>query len=246
MISRRSRIKQRGADDDGAPAWLLTYGDMTTLLLAFFILLFTSATIDGYELRLILAAFPGLGTETGGNTLQEGRLAELGNTILSLPSTNQGRYLDRALQNATSIFQPEVRNRVLRISEDKRGIVISLAADAFFDSASADLNIEETRNTFIKLASILNSGDLQERKFRIEGHSDSIPPSPTGQWPTNWDLSAARALTVFRFLQDYGVNEQQLQVMALADTVPLFSNDTVEGRAYNRRVDIVILTDGHL
>ncbi len=231
---------------EGAADWLLTYGDMTTLLLTFFVLMFTTATIDGYELRLILAAFPGLGYSQGGNTLQEGRLAELGNTIMSLPSMQRGRALDQARRNAVSIFEPEIRSQRVRIREDERGLVISLASDGFFEPATAEVNLEETREVFRKLSELLDSEQLEGRKFRIEGHTDSIPTDPTGAWESNWDLSIARALSVFRLLQDYGVDEEQFQVMGLADTVPLFSNDTAEGRAYNRRVDVIILTEGHL
>ncbi len=231
---------------EGAADWLLTYGDMTTLLLTFFVLMFTTATIDGYELRLILAAFPGLGNLDGGNTLQEGRLAELGNTIMALPSMQRGRALDEARRNAVSIFEPEIRSQRVRVREDERGLVISLAADGFFEPATAEINLEESRDVFIKLSQLLSSDQVANRTFRIEGHTDSIPTDPNGPWESNWDLSVGRALSVFRLLQDYNVDEEQFQVMGLADTVPLFSNDTAEGRAYNRRVDIVILTEGHL
>ncbi len=240
------RKKCKKCPPEGAADWLLTYGDMTTLLLTFFVLMFTTATIDGYELRLILAAFPGLGYSQGGNTLQEGRLAELGNTVMALPSMQRGRALDEARRNAVSIFEPEIRSQRVRIREDERGLVISLASDGFFEPATAEVNIEETREVFIKLSQLLGSEQLDGRKFRIEGHTDSIPTDPNGPWESNWDLSVARALNVFRLLQDYGVDEEQFQVMGLADTVPLFSNDTAEGRAYNRRVDVIILTEGHL
>ncbi|MFP4432118.1 MAG: flagellar motor protein MotB [Spirochaetaceae bacterium] len=240
------RKKCKKCPPEGAADWLLTYGDMTTLLLTFFVLMFTTATIDGYELRLILAAFPGLGYSEGGNTLQEGRLAELGNTVMALPSMQRGRALDEARRNAVSIFEPEIRSQRVRIREDERGLVISLASDGFFEPAAAEVNIEETREVFIKLSQLLGSEELDGRKFRIEGHTDNIPTDPNGPWESNWDLSVARSLSVFRLLQDYGVEEEQFQVMGLADTVPLFSNDTAEGRAYNRRVDVIILTEGHL
>jgi chemotaxis protein MotB len=87
---------------------------------------------------------------------------------------------------------------------------------------------------------------LQDRTFRIEGHTDSTPVDPDGPWESNWELSAARSLSVLRYLTDFGVEEDQFQVMGLADTEPLFENDTPEGRAYNRRVDVIILTEGHL
>ncbi len=231
---------------EGAADWLLTYGDMTTLLLTFFIMLLTSATVDGHELRMILAAFPGLGVYEGGNTLQSGKLAELGNTVMSLPSMQRGRALDNARKRAISQFQPEIKSNKVRIKEDERGLVISLAADSFFKPASAEVDIEETRELLQKVSGLLRSEELAGLKFRIEGHTDSMPTNPEGEWETNWELSAARAVNVLHYLVDFGVDENQFQVAGFADTVPLASNDTAEGRAYNRRVDIIVLTEGHL
>lgn len=238
--------KKKKCPPEGSPDYMLTYGDMMTLLLTFFVMLLTPAQIDGHELRLILAAFPGLGAYQGGMTLEEGRLAELGNTVESLPSMERGRALDEARREAISIFQPEVRNQQVRITQDERGLVISLASDAFFDPASAEINIEQTRGILQRLARLLNSPDLQERTFRIEGHTDATPVDPQGAWESNWELSTARSLSVLRYLTDFGVEEEQFQVMGLSDTEPLFENDTPEGRAYNRRVDVIILTEGHL
>lgn len=238
--------KKKKCPPEGAGDWLLTYGDMVTLLLTFFIMMFTTAEIDGYELRMILAAFQGLGSLDGGNTLEVGKLAELGNTIMSLPSMERGRALDKARKNAISQFQPEIKSKKVRVKEDERGLIISLAADSFFRPASADVNIEETRELLQRLSSLLRTPELEGKKFRIEGHTDSEPTDPEGEWATNWELSAARAVNVLHYLVDFGVNEQNAQVAGLADTVPLASEETPEGRAYNRRVDIVILTEGHL
>ncbi len=243
-MARGARKKK--CPPEGAADWLLTYGDMVTLLLTFFVLLYTTAEVDGYRLQLVLAAFPGLGNLEGGVTLSEGRLAELGNTIESLPSVQRGRALDEARRQAVSIFEPEVRSNEVRITQDERGLVVSLASDAFFETASADLNIEASREVFIKLSELLQSDAVGDRKFRIEGHTDDIPTAPGGPWETNWELSTARSLSVLRLLRDYGVPEERFQVMGVADTVPLVSNDTAEGRAYNRRVDVIILTEGHL
>ncbi len=231
---------------EGAPDYMLTYGDMVTLLLTFFVMLLTTATIDGHELRLILAAFPGLGNLEGGNTLEAGPLAELGNTVESLPSMERGRALDQARREAISIFNPEIQSQQVRVQEDERGLIISLASDAFFGPASAEVNIEETRQILQKLSRLLNDESLAQRTFRIEGHTDSVPTDPDGPWSSNWDLSVARSLNVFRYLQEFGVDENQFQVMGLGDTRPLYDNSTAEGRSYNRRVDVIILTDGHL
>ncbi len=240
--------KKKKKKSEGAPDYMLTYGDMVTLLLTFFVMLLTTAEIDGYRLRLILASFPGLGSMQGGNTLQEGPLAELGNTIMMLPSMERGRALDNARRNAVSLFEPEIRSQRVRVTQDERGLVISLAADAFFGVASAEVNLEEARSVLQRLAELLRSPELAERKFRIEGHTDSVPTDPQGPWPTNWELSVARSLSVFRLLLDFGGGEleEQFQVMGVADTQPLFDNSTPEGRAYNRRVDVIILSEGHL
>jgi chemotaxis protein MotB len=225
---------------------MTTYGDMVTLLLTFFVMLLTSATVDGYELRLILAAFPGLGNYTGGNTLEAGPLAELGNTTETLPSMDRGRALDEARRNAVSIFNPEIQSQQVRVQEDERGLVISLASDAFFESGSAEVNIEQSREILQKLSQLLNDPDLEDRTFRIEGHTDNVPVADDGPWESNWELSAARSVSVLSYLADFGVNEEQFQVMGLADTRPMYDNSTEEGRAYNRRVDVIILSDGHL
>ena len=225
---------------------MVTYGDMVTLLLTFFVMLLTTATIDGFQLRLILAAFPGLGSLEGGNTLEAGRLAELGNTIESLPSLERGRALDQARREAVSAFAPEIQSQQVRIQEDERGLVISLASDAFFAPASADVQIEQTRDVLQRLAQLLGSPTLDDRTFRIEGHTDNLPTDPDGPFPSNWDLSAARSLSVLRFLTEFGVADEQFQVMGLGRTRPLRDNGTPEGRAYNRRVDVIILTDGLL
>jgi chemotaxis protein MotB len=237
-------LKKKQKCPEGTPDWMVTYGDMTSLLLTFFIMLFNISEVDITQLRIVLAAFQGLGLMTGGNTLQAGKLAELGNTIESLPSVDRGRALDRARKRAISEFQPELKTKKVRIKEDERGLVISLAADAYFDPGSAEPRMEEARPTLMRLADLLTSEDLRDKKVRIEGHTDGTPTGPP--WKTNWELSAARAINILHRLVEYGVNERQFQVAGFADTVPLAKEDTPEGRAYNRRIDIIILSEGHL
>ena len=242
-----ARDKKKKCPPPGAPEWMVTFSDMTTLLLTFFVMMFTTATVDGSDIRLILSAFQGLGALEGGNTLDaEGKLAALGNNIMALPSRQTGKSLDRARKLAVSLFQPDIKSRKVRITEDERGLVISLSADAFFRPASAELNIEEARTTVQNISNLMKSEIMENRKFRIEGHTDSTPTDENGEWRSNWELSTARANNIIHYLRDFNVNENQLQVAGFADTVPLASNDTEEGRAYNRRVDIIILTDGHI
>ncbi len=243
-----ARKKKEKKPEEGAPIWLLSWGDLTTLLLTFFVMMYDVGSIDQTELDIVLSAFQGLGNRTGGNTLEVGKLAELGNTVMSLPSMEKGQSLARARKEAVSTFQPEIKSRLVRVKEDERGLVISLASDAYFKPGSADINIEDARTLLQRLSSLLSSPELEGRKFRIEGHTDATPTGGGPPYPTNWELSTARATNVLHYLVDLGVNEKQFQVAGFADTSPLpgVSNDTPEGRAYLRRVDIVILNEGHL
>ncbi len=240
--------KKREQIGGGIGEWVLTYGDMVTLVLCFFVALFEpNAEISSASQELI-SSFNniGIGASTGGSTLAQGKLAELGNTVASLPSLEKGQYLGTALKRATSLFQPEIKSNKVRIGSDERGVVISLASDAFFKSASADVNIEETRGLLIRLSELLKSEVLAGRKFRIEGHTDNLAVSPGGEWASNWELSAARAINTLHYLSDFGVDEKRFQVAGFSDTVPLASNATEEGRAYNRRVDVIVLDPAHL
>ena len=231
---------------EGAPAWMNTYSDMVTLLLCFFVLLYNVAEVQTVKLQGIVDSFNGMGNLQGGKTLQEGQLAELGNTVEGLPSMRRAKTLNQARRKAITEFQPEVRTNKVRVQEDERGLVISLAADAYFRSASAEINMDQARDVLVKLTDLLTSPQMAGKKFRIEGHTDGSPTDPSGPWRSNWELSATRAVNVLHRLAEYGVNENQFQVAGFGSTVPLVKEDTPEAMAYNRRVDIIVLSAGHL
>ncbi len=242
-----ARKKKKELRKPSAPAYMLTYGDMITLMLTFFVMMFTTATIDGEKMKIILSAFNGFGMQTGGNTLTEGKLAELGNTIEKMPSLENGRSLSDARKKAISEFEPEIQAAKVRVKQDERGLVISLVGDVLFDNKSAKVNIGEARDILEKTAIFIQSY-TSNQKIRIEGHTDNIPTKKDGEFETNWELSTARAVNVLKYLLEYGCNESRFQVAGFADTWPVdgIAVDTEEGRAYNRRVEIVILSDGHL
>ena len=94
------------------------------------------------------------------------------------------------------------------------------------------------------MSKFFQDSGLKDRKFRVEGHTDNNPVSGD-KFASNWELSAARAANVLHYLSDFGVNEKQFSIAGYADTRPIRDNGTKEGQAYNRRVDIIILDDGH-
>jgi chemotaxis protein MotB len=246
--------KKKKADAGGVGGeWIVTYSDMVTLMLCFFVALFNPDDVDPVQMMAMISSLNniGMGAQTGGNTLSSGKSADLGNTVMSLPALDKGQSLGTALKRAVSLFSTEVKSNKVKVTHDERGLVITLASDAFFRPASARINMEETRDILLRLGNLLNSRDILDdkgrlRKIRIEGHTDNEQVDPNGPWPSNWDLSAARSIEVLRCLTDFGVEENRFQVAGFADTAPLASNSTADGRAYNRRVDIIILDEGHL
>jgi chemotaxis protein MotB len=244
---RRRRKAVEGSEGGGSD-WMTTYSDMVTLLLCFFAIMFNPDEITEEQMQMIRSSMNnvGIGALLGGNTMSPGKLAELGNTTLSMPAMDKGITLGDVKQKANSFFASEIRSNKIKVSSDERGLVISLVSDGFFGPASDRINLEETRDILLRLAVFLSSADVGDRKLRIEGHTDSIPTDPKGPWKSNWHLSVARSLSVLAFLTGVGAPENRFQVAGFADTVPVAKNDTAEGRAYNRRVDIIVLDDGHL
>ena len=228
-------------------AWLGTYGDMITLMLCFFVMLYNPSEVDVTQMATITQSLQMQETETtsGGLSLSAGQLSDLGNNINSLPSLEKGKSLGMAKKKAVSLFAPDVKSNKITITSDERGLIITLLSDNFFEEGSAELNINDTRETLLRLADFFRSDELKDRKFRIEGHTDNTPVSENSIFPSNWELSATRAINVLHYLADYGVRENDFSVAGYSDTRPKFSNDTAEGRAYNRRVDIIILDEGH-
>ena len=239
--------KKKREAEEAKGEWIVTYSDMVTLMLCFFVALFNPDDSDPVQLQQMISAFNaiGMGASTGGNTIAPGKSADLGNTIMSLPSMDRGRNLGTALRRAMSLFEPEVKSNKVRVTHDERGVIISLASDLFFGPASAAINYEDSRDILLRLGSMLNSQELAGRRFRIEGHTDGSDTDPT-IWPSNWELSTARSLAVLHYLADIGVDENRFQVAGFAATMPISRDDTAEGRMNNRRVDIVILDEAHL
>jgi chemotaxis protein MotB len=223
--------------------WLNTYADMITLCMCFFVMLYEPSEADIIQVQAMQAAISNDMTG-GGKSLTAGTLSDLGNNINALPSMEKGKSLGNAVKRAVSAFAPDIKSNKITVTSDERGLVITLASDSFFETGSADVKIEQTRESLLRVAQFLSQPDLAKRRFRIEGHTDS-GDTDKQKWPSNWELSSARSVNVLHYLTDFGADEKRFSVAGFADTRPFYSNDTAEGRAYNRRIDIIILDEGH-
>ncbi len=215
----------------GMMRWLLTYADMITLLLALFIILFSISTINKVKLqRLVRDLGGGFNNIDAINNPPNGQTTVTKDDLKVMQSQLQQYITQNKLE---SKVQTQIRQNGTR-----RELVITLLTDkALYDSGSADLR-PVTKG-------ILNSVNTQLRvrknDIRIEGNTDNVPIH-TAQFPSNWELSAARAVGVARFLvEDDGLSPKRVEVAGYGEFRPRVANDTDANRQANRRVDIVVL-----
>lgn len=229
---------------------MLTYGDMVTLLLCFFVMLYTTGKTNQKEMQIILSVFKSAtGFFEGGQTLSKGSLEEMGMNIETLPSQTKGRTISKAKNLATQMFKTEIKEGKIRVTEDERGLVISLVGSDYFNPGSAIL-LPPTREVLKKVSVLIKDLD---RFVKVEGHSDEdavLPGTNEGKeersYANNWDLAAARAVNATVFLINAGkVEPASIQAVSYGSSRPFAveNEGTPEAKAYNRRIDIVLLTE---
>lgn len=229
-------LKRKSKDPPpGAPLWMTSYGDMVTQILIFFVMLFTFSSIDAARFRELAislqSAFKG-----GTSFLQGGQSI----TVETLGPTRANlTQLTEAMHQIMNIVESSGLKGAVETSINERGLVISIKDSTFFDLGKADLK-PRSREILEKIGVALKELPNQ---IRIEGHTDNLPIN-TPQFPSNWELSTARATTVLRYLaENVGLSPKRLSAVGYGEFRPLYPNDTEEHRAKNRRVDIVVLSE---
>ena len=212
--------------------WLLTYADMITLLLALFIILFSISTINKVKLqRLVHDLGGGFNSQDAINNPPNGQTVSATKDDLQAMQAQLQSYIT---QNK---IQSQVQTKITKDGK-KRELVISLLSDKpVYDSGKADLK-DPTKK-------ILDQVFLQlkprQNEVRVEGNTDNVPIA-NDQFPSNWELSSARATGVARYLvEDKGLAPRRISALGYGEYRPKFPNDTDAHRAGNRRVDVVIL-----
>ncbi|PHV71749.1 flagellar motor protein MotB [Sporanaerobium hydrogeniformans] len=246
--------KKEDEPKKGAPAYMNTYGDMMTLLLTFFVLLFSMSTVDVAKFKALVASFEGAaGILTGGETVQE-NTNMLGNGINQYPTkkktnnseTDNNAKKDEGIQKLKESLQTYVDEKNLtnkvEIQQDGDEVIIRFDDILLFDSGKADIKpgaIPVLNTLGVKLQNYLSSG----YRLRFEGHTDNRPIK-TAQFKSNWYLSAARAIAVTEFfVNEMEFNPAHISTEGFGEHNPIATNNTPEGRAMNRRVEIKISKD---
>ena len=236
--------------------WLVSYADFITLMFAFFVVMFASAQTDrgraqqvsdsvkraladdqfASVLSGILGGAPG--RKDPGNVQMRGP----GGVEQAKPVSPPGvRYAELvpSLDLLKGRLKREIDAGMLKVSMEERGLVVSLRQAAFFHSGDDSID-PATYPTLEKLAETI--GGLPN-KVRLEGHTDSVPIH-NARYRSNWELSSARGVAMLELLHKrYQVPQTRMSVGGYAETIPVDNNGTDEGRARNRRVDIVILNE---
>lgn len=232
--------RRRGDSDGqppGSPLWMTTYGDLMTQILIFFALLFALSSVDIKKFDMYISSLQGsLGIIQGGQTLEKGEFIESGEVGQFLVSAEEQRQFERLEEDVRDIINKNNLKGV-QVELDERGLVIRFVEGVLFDSGKADLK-KQARAVLDKIAPILKQS---KRQIRVEGHTDNVPIH-TRQFPSNWELSTARAVNVVRyFIEKHNLSPYTISAAGYGEYRPVAPNDTDKHRALNRRVDIVIL-----
>ncbi|MGI6484897.1 MAG: OmpA family protein [Tepidanaerobacteraceae bacterium] len=232
----RRRNNRDDTQASGTPAWMVTYGDMVTQVLLFFVLLFSLSTVDAKKFDLALISLQeSLGILQGGQTVVERDFLEAGD-IGQAAADEEEREL-KLLQSRLDNLIEDYDIEGIQVSMDERGITIRFIEGVLFDSGKARLK-ENAKSILDKIAPVLKSC---YHHLRVEGHTDNLPIS-TREFPSNWELSTTRAVNVIKyFIEKHRFSPYTLSAAGYGEYRPIAPNDTEKHRALNRRVDLIVL-----
>lgn len=211
-------------EEEGAPAWMVTFADMVTLVLCFFILMYAIASQNVSKFKAEI-----LGTET----------KSVGVLELLDSMTIRKRLTDLTAKRPDSVIsdiKAVTKEAPVDVEITKDNIILRIPGQVLFKQGGADLRLE-ARSSLDSVINVANR--YPDYKINIQGHTDDYPIS-TERFPSNWELSSARATAVLRYFIDKGAEPERMTATGYADTFPLFSNDTKAGQLRNRRVEVIL------
>ncbi len=242
MRRRRKYLDQRQSDNH--ERWLVSYADFITLLFAFFVVMYALSSVSEGKYRVLSDS---LVSAFGSKMIERVPPAAqplppvLPPRRITKPSGMQDRQREQMrgiAHNILRVLDSLVRDGQVKVTQSNRGIAVEINASVLFASGQAQLRADSGR-ALQRVAQVLATSD---QGIEVEGYSDDTPIS-TSQFPSNWELSSARASSVVRLFLDNGVAAERLSAIGYGPNRPVMSNDTPEGRARNRRVTVMILAE---
>jgi chemotaxis protein MotB len=241
--------KHKHEEHENHERWLVSYADFITLLFAFFVVMYSVSSVNEGKFRVVSQSIV---------EALNPMINMSASTIMISPDASGGPTSTRAISIDMQIFrkltdtltssaapktgkalagQPTQAGVQAAVAQDERGVVVSIANAVAFEPGKAEL-LPEARETLIQVAATLQEFSSQ---VRVEGHTDNVPIR-TEQFPSNWELSSVRAASIVRFLAEGGhLPPDRLAAAGYGEFRPVAVNDTAEGRAANRRVELVVI-----
>lgn len=240
-------MKKRVEKHANHERWLLTYSDLITLLMIFFVVMYASSNIDTNKYKQISDSFRialGSGSSPSGNNVitsdTSGNLDAVANMNMAaqkIKAAEETSKLNDVKKKVDNFVKQNGMEGNVSTNIEDRGLVISLKDTVIFDNAKADIK-PEIKPRLIELGKFLNQID---NFVRVEGHTDSVAMH-SYQFDSNWELSSARATNVIKMLiTQSGVIPKRLSAVGYGEFRPVADNKTELGRSRNRRVDIIIM-----
>lgn len=234
-------------DTESHDRWLISYADFITLLFAFFVVMYAISSVSQGKYRVLSHSLENaFGKKVGhkqqpdeqdpDSTLEE-QLTELKARSDEATLRHEREYLTGVARDLENILDSLVQEGKVRVTQTSRGVNVEINASVLFPPGRAELSSE----SYQALSAVAVSLKPGIHDIHVEGYTDNVPIK-TPSFPSNWELSAARAGAVVRLFVESGIAEQRLTAIGKGPNLPVASNDTPDNRARNRRVAIIVLS----
>lgn len=247
----RKRKNKKKVDQAGSPAWMTTYSDLMSLLLTFFILLFSMSSVSEERFKDAAQSLQMALVGSSSDSILDGNGEIIGDLVGDVDPEEivveevpvDPNYIPEeviALYDTVNVFlEEEGLNADVTLSRDQEGVYIDIQEAILFDSGSATLKAVGSE----KLGQMAEMFTLFDNEIIVEGYTDNVPMY-SREFPSNWELSTGRALSVLRYLSEsYDISPSRLSARGYGEHRPIVPNDSDENRALNRRVNIAIVHD---
>jgi len=249
MMARRKPISHETENTD---RWMVSYADFVTLLFAFFVVMYAISSVNEGKYR-VLADTMTEAFKVAPKSPDPIQIGKENKVVSSAKPTNEiikpinilpksqrtyEREMKQIAETVSKSVQPLIDKGLIKVTQHKLWVEIEMNSKILFSSADSELE-EEAFPALRALAGVIKK---LPNSVDVEGHTDNVPIN-NDLYPSNWELSAARAASVVHLFTNYGVNPRRLSSIGYAEFRPISSNATAKGRLRNRRVKIVILAD---
>lgn len=252
MLRRKRKQK---ADDhaENQERWLVSYADFITLLFAFFVVMYAVSSVNEGKYRVLSSslvsafkssnptnAVPVQSTEFVPINIHSSNQTDSIKLIdnLSIHTAKKQEKMKSMAKDILHALDPLVKDGQVRITQSSQGITVEINASVLFSPGQAKL----AENSSLTLQAVANVIKGHEHEIHVEGHTDNLPIH-NGNFPSNWELSTARASSVVRLFIENGVEAHRLTAIGYGENRPIESNETLDGRKRNRRVSVMILSN---